>query len=50
MIFRKAESNEAEKISPFLMLAMKDIVYRFIGEDTTISYGLNRTKSESIFT
>ena len=36
MIFRKAESNEAEKISPFLMLAMKDIVYRFIGEESEV--------------
>ena len=36
MIFRKAGSNDAEKITPFLMLAMKDIVYRFIGEESEV--------------
>lgn len=36
MNFRKARSNEAETISPFLMLAMEDIVYRFIGEESKV--------------
>lgn len=35
MVIRKAKSEEAEIIAPLVLLAMKDIIYHFIGENST---------------
>jgi len=34
MLIRKAKSGESEHITPLILLAMEDIVYRFIGESS----------------
>lgn len=35
MIIRKAKTEDAKEIAPFMMLAMKDIVFQFIGENSS---------------